>query len=433
MEKLENYYGRQFTPDQLPADLSEKASAIPATIKKSGKYYCQRCNSQLSLDWNLPDGSYYCRNCLAFGRLTTNDKIYFFAQRSFKKANYLAWQGELTPFQREISEQLIEAVKARENILVHAVTGSGKTEMVYRALATCLDKGDAVALVSPRIDVCRELYQRLKRDFTCPISLLYANSEPYQRSPLVISTVHQLFKFYKAFDLIIIDEVDAFPFVDDQSLYHAVANALKPGGSKIFLTATSTDNLEKQVKKGQLRKLDLARRFHAHPLVVPKFVWLGDLEEKMKKGFLPIRLLKDIRQQRTSGYPLLLFYPTIAEGKEFTQLLQKVLPQERIAFVSSTSPERQELVQDFHDGQLDILVSTTILERGVTFPKIDLFILEANHKLYTKSALIQIAGRVGRSSQRPTGLLRFYHAGVTRSMRRALLDIKGMNKKGGFS
>ena len=240
-------------------------------------------------------------------------------------------------------------------------------------------------------------------------------------------------KFYRAFDLIIIDEVDAFPFVDDQSLYHAVANVLKPGGSKIFLTATSTDNLEKQVKKGQLRKLDLARRFHAYPLVVPKFVWLGDLEEKMKKGFLPIRLLKDIRQQRTSGYPLLLFYPTIAEGKEFTQLLQKVLPQERIAFVSSTSPERQELVQDFHDGQLDILVSTTILERGVTFPKIDLFILKANHKLYTKSALIQISGRVGRSSQRPTGLLRFYHAGVTRSMRRALLDIKEMNKKGGFS
>ncbi|EMP72499.1 late competence protein [Streptococcus sobrinus DSM 20742 = ATCC 33478] len=432
MKDMKNYYGWQLTADQVPDDLRDKASVLPATIKKSGKYYCARCNHLLLPEWTLPDGSSYCRNCIVFGRLTTLDHLYYFEQKPFTKGAYLRWQGQLTPYQKEVSDILLEAVEKRENILVHAVTGSGKTEMIYRALANRLAKGKVVALVSPRIDVCRELYQRLSRDFSCPISLLYANSEVYHRSPLLISTVHQLFKFRQAFDLIVIDEVDAFPFVDDQSLYHAVANALKPQGSKIFLTATSTDNLEKQVKKGQLREVHLARRFHANPLVSPSFVWLGDLDKKMTKGLIPVKLGQAIRQQRQTGFPLLLFYPTIVEGEQFARLLQKYFPKEKIGFVSSRSQDRLELVQDFREGKLDILVSTTILERGVTFPKIDLFVLNAHHKLYTKSSLIQIAGRVGRSSKRPNGLLRFYHSGVTRAMRRALQDIKLMNKKGGF-
>ncbi len=79
------------------------------------------------------------------------------------------------------------------------------------------------------ISDCRRLCLR--------IALLHGESEPYFRTPLVVATTHQLLKFYHAFDLLIVDEVDAFPYVDNQMLYHAVKNSVKENGMRIFLTA----------------------------------------------------------------------------------------------------------------------------------------------------------------------------------------------------
>ena len=67
--------------------------------------------------------------------------------------------------------------------------------------------------------------------------------------PLVIATTHQLLKFYQAFDLLIVDEVDAFPYVDNPMLYHAVERSVKEDATTIFLTATSTDELDKKSSK----------------------------------------------------------------------------------------------------------------------------------------------------------------------------------------
>lgn len=433
MTDLANYHGRIFTHDQLSTDLRAVAQKSPSMEKRQGRWFCCRCASQIEEDWQLPDGIFYCRACIVFGRSVSDQPLYHFPQKEFEQGQVLNWQGELTPYQAEVSAHLRQAIRERKNILVHAVTGAGKTEMIYQPLADVLGQGQAVALVSPRIDVCVELYQRFKRDFSCFISLLHGQSAPYQRSPLVIATVHQLFKFYQAFDLIVIDEVDAFPFVDNAQLYHAVARALKPSGSKIFLTATSTDQLERQVRQGQLTKVHLAKRFHANPLVVPKFAWLSGLLRQMEKGKLPQPLLDKIRLQQATGYPLLLFFPHIALGQQFCQLLSDYFPDKQIGFVSSQSLERQEQVEEFRQGQLDMLVSTTILERGVTFPCVDVFVLWSNHRLYSRSSLVQIAGRVGRSKERPTGELLFFHDGRTKAMSQAIKEIKAMNKTGGFA
>lgn len=366
------------------------------------------------------------------GRVVSDEPLYYVPQEPFAKGAYLVWQGQLTDHQARVSSQLLAAQARKENILVHAVTGAGKTEMIYQVLAQVLNQGQAVALVSPRIDVCRELYPRLSRDFSCPISLLYGGSDPYTRSPLVISTVHQLYRFYQAFDLIVIDEVDAFPFVDNASLYHAVDQALKLTGSKIFLTATVTDRLDRSVKRGELRQVYLPRRFHGHPLVLPQPVWLSGLLTKLAKGRLPAKLLSYIRKQASTGHPLLVFFPHIELGQILTQVLASYFPEEKIGFVSSQTEERSDLVQAFREGRLRILVSTTILERGVTFPKVDVIVLWANHRLFTRSSLVQIAGRVGRSLERPTGDLIFYHDGLTKSLVQAVADIRATNKRAGF-
>ena len=427
-----NYLGRLFTEKELTEEERQVAVRLPAMRKEKGKLFCQRCNSSILEEWYLPIGAYYCRECLLMKRVRSDQALYYFSQEDFPKQDVLKWRGQLTPFQEKVSEGLIRAVKKKEPTLVHAVTGAGKTEMIYQVVSKVIDDGGAVCLASPRIDVCLELYKRLQNDFACDIALLHGESEPYFRTPLVVATTHQLLKFHHAFDLLIVDEVDAFPYVDNTMLYYAVKNSVKEDGVRIFLTATSTDDLYRKVRTGELKRLSLPRRFHGNPLIIPKPVWLSDFNRYLDKSQLSSKLKIYIEKQRRTGYPLLIFASEIKKGEKLKEILQEQFPNETIGFVSSVTENRLEQVQAFRDGELTILISTTILERGVTFPCVDVFVVEANHRLFTKSSLIQIGGRVGRSMDRPTGELLFFHDGLNASIKKAIKEIKQMNKEAGL-
>ncbi|OFK01735.1 helicase [Streptococcus sp. HMSC071D03] len=426
-----NYLGRLFTEQELSYDERQQAKTISSMKKEKGKLSCQRCGSQIQEDWHLPVGAFYCRECLIMKRIRSDQELYYFPQERFPEQDVLKWSGQLTPFQERVSQGLLQAVEKREATLVHAVTGAGKTEMIYQVVAKVINQGGAVCLASPRIDVCLELHKRLQNDFACEIALLHGDSDPYFRTPLVVATTHQLLKFYQAFDLLIVDEVDAFPYVDNPVLYHAVNNCVKENGLRIFLTATSTDELDRKVKQGELKRLSLPRRFHGNPLIVPKPIWLSHFNRYLEKNSLPPKLKLYIEKQRKTAYPLLIFASEIKKGEKLKEILQEKFPNEKIGFVSSITEDRLEQVQAFRDGKLSILISTTILERGVTFPRVDVFVVEANHQLFTKSSLVQIGGRVGRSMDRPTGELIFFHDGLNQSIKRAIKEIKQMNQEAG--
>ncbi|HFU3981412.1 TPA: DEAD/DEAH box helicase [Streptococcus suis] len=429
MKELEDYYGRLFTKYQLTAEEREKAVSIASVAEKNA---CFRCGTVFEEENKLPNDATYCRACLLLGRVRSDETLYHFPQQEFPVNSCLKWKGTLTDWQQGISDGLLANVEKRQATLVHAVTGAGKTEMIYYTVASVIDKGGAVCLASPRIDVCIELYKRLQNDFSVPISLLHGESEPYFRTPLVVATTHQLLKFYQAFDLVLIDEVDAFPYADNPMLYRAADNAVKEDGVQVFLTATSTDELDKKVKTGKLKRLSLPRRFHGNPLVVPQKVWFSKFDANLKQNKLVPKLTKAIQEQRKSGFPLLIFVPEISKGQEFAKIMEKTFPDETIGFVSSQTENRLEIVEGFRNKDVTILISTTILERGVTFPGVDVIVVQANHYLYTSSSLVQIAGRVGRSMDRPTGLLQFFHEGSTRSIEKAIAEIKQMNKEAGY-
>ena len=433
MIELQDCLGRMFTKAQLPAELQLYAQTLPAMKEEKGKLCCNRCGQAVDKERHqLPIGAYYCRSCLILGRVRSDEELYYFPQEEFPKADVLKWQGTLTEFQAKVSQRLVEAVAKRKDSLVHAVTGAGKTEMIYQVVAQVIDQGGAVCLASPRIDVCLELYRRLKIDFACDISLLHGESEAYFRSPLVIATTHQLLKFYRAFDLLIVDEVDAFPYVDNPMLYHAVHQAVKEQGTKIFLTATSTDELDKRVSKGELSRLSLPRRFHGNPLIVPQKVWLENFQKYLNQKKLVPKLEQFVKKQRKTGFPLLIFASEIKRGQEFAEVLQNNFPNEKVGFVASTTENRLDVVEKFRRKEITILISTTILERGVTFPCVDVFVVEANHCLFSRSTLVQIAGRVGRSMERPTGELIFFHDGTTMAIEKAIKEIREMNQEAGL-
>lgn len=433
MIELQDCLGRMFTKAQLPAELQLYAQTLPAMKEEKGKLWCNRCGQVVNKEkQQLPIGAYYCRSCVRLGRVRSDEKLYYFPQEEFPKADVLKWQGTLTEFQAKVSQRLVEAVAKRKDSLVHAVTGAGKTEMIYQVVAQVIDQGGVVCLASPRIDVCLELYRRLKIDFACDISLLHGESEAYFRSPLVIATTHQLLKFYRAFDLLIVDEVDAFPYVDNPMLYHAVHQAVKEQGTKIFLTATSTDELDKRVSKGELSRLSLPRRFHGNPLIVPQKVWLENFQKYLNQKKLVPKLEQFVKKQRKTGFPLLIFASEIKRGQEVAEVLQNNFPNEKVGFVASTTENRLDVVEKFRRKEITILISTTILERGVTFPCVDVFVVEANHRLFSRSALVQIAGRVGRSMERPTGELIFFHDGTTMAIEKAIKEIREMNQEAGL-
>lgn len=430
MEDKDAIYGRLWLEGHLSDDIQQTADAIESTYQKNRRLYCQRCSALMETKNQLPSGAYYCRSCIVFGRNQSDRPLYAVKPKEFPKGDYLNWQGQLTTYQSEVSRALLTNMKQQKNSLVHAVTGAGKTEMIYAAIAEVVNTGGWVCLASPRIDVCIELKKRLSRDFSCPVCLMHADSETYHRAPIIVATTHQLMKFYRAFDLLIIDEVDAFPFVGNRSLQYASEQALKLDAVKILLTATSTSELEQQVANKELEKLTLARRFHGKPLIVPEFKLLLSMTKHLNQKKLPKSFVRLIAQQRKTSYPLLIFFPIIELGEQFAELLKTYFPKEAIGYVSSQSENRLETVERFRQGDIGILVSTTILERGVTFPKVDVFVVLANHKVFNAASLIQIAGRVGRSLERPEGQLLFIHEGITKAMKKSVKEIKLMNQKG---
>ena len=82
------------------------------------------------------------------------------------------------------------------------------------------------------------------------------------------------------------------------------------------------------------------------------------------------------------------------------------------------------------DGEIQYLMTTTILERGVTFPGIDVLILGADDKVFSENALVQIAGRVGRSVTRPYGLVLAYVQHINLKVLAAQKQIMTMNRRG---
>ena len=86
----------------------------------------------------------------------------------------------------------------------------------------------------------------------------------------------------------------------------------------------------------------------------------------------------------------------------------------------------------FAAGKLKILVTTTLLERGLTFPDLDVLVLYADQSaIFSTETLVQIAGRVGRSASSPSGEVLMIGGSVSRQMQEARKWVVRMNREAG--
>ena len=119
--------------------------------------------------------------------------------------------------------------------------------------------------------------------------------------PLTIATTHQMLRFYRAFDLVVIDETDSFPYRDNELLIRAVHRAVKEDGCLLYLTATPSQTLERRIKRKELSVSLLPERYHKKPLVVPTMSYIGDLEKKLKKKKVPKPVQRFIEEHLKRG------------------------------------------------------------------------------------------------------------------------------------
>lgn len=415
--------GRQW-PINENININDSCTKISAI--KNGT--CQRCNSIVYA--KLPSGKLYCRDCINIGRIVEGDfLIRDHTQITYdNKKQILTWKGKRTKAQDKVSQELINSFNSDKDHLVWAVTGAGKTEMLFPVIEQCLAKGKRVCIATPRIDVVNELYPRFKEAFrTTTIGLYHGRiNNEVNDEQFVICTTHQLLKYYQAFDLMIIDEVDSFPYVNSKILHFGAKNAVKKSGITFYLSATPTQELLEQAKNKNINISKLKRRFHQGLLPVPKEQLF--LRPFIKNKKLHPRLKKKINRAYLQGHPLLVFVPRISEISLYVQVIKQLNTELRVAGVHAQDKQRIDKVAEFRQGKIDVLVTTTILERGVTFKHVWVLIIAADDKIYTTANLVQIAGRVGRASDDKNGLVLFCYHRYTKQMRNAVRQIKGMNK-----
>lgn len=426
---ISDYYGRLCLKSRFDSAEDVKVRVLPAFDKQG---HCQRCGQKDHAD--LPNGEFFCIACLQMGRNSSLACFHWAKEPAADARNgqsWLTWQGTLTNKQQQVASEIIESIDLGQDRLVWAVTGAGKTEMIFPAINHALKQGKRVAMVSPRIDVILELAPRLRSAFSdLDLLLLYGDTpEKYHYTKLVLATTHQLLKFKEAFDLLIIDEVDSFPFRGDPMLAFAAEKAKKHQSSTVYLTATPTAQLIKDYRQQRLPASFLPLRFHGHLLPVLTFTRIGDWHKQLTKGRLPKKLVDQILLYAGSGQRFLLFLPRVKDLAPVLKAISKITDIKGLA-VHAADPQRKEKVQQMRDKSVQFLVTTTILERGVTFPGIDVLILGADDEIFSTNAIVQIAGRVGRNNDRPTGLVLAFIEEQTRVLKAAAAQIVFMNRKG---
>ena len=370
-------------------------------------FVCPRCGNFDPIYLGVKNGKTYCRRCIGFHGDMAKD-----LPKSHKTIK-LDLSYSLSKEQQELSNKIIANFKAGIDTLVYAVCGSGKTEISYGVIAYAMSMGMNVGFALPRRDVVIELYLRLHDAFPGnSVIAVYGQHNSKLEGDCIILTTHQLYRYDHYFDLLVMDEIDAFPFKGDPTLIAFFHAAMR--GHYVMMSATPSKEVIQEFQKPGRDMLCLRTRYHKKPIPVPKTVLrLGPLMQ-----IFVIRRLLDYRRR---GKQCLVFVPTVNEAESLYGVLRMFVPQGH--YVSSKHVYRKEVIETFKKGKFRYLVTTAVLERGVTIRDLQVIVFKANDEIYDAAALIQIAGRAGRKADAPEGDVFFVAEKESEGMKDAIKEI----------
>ena len=292
--------------------------------------------------------------------------------------------------------------------LLQGDVGSGKTAVATWALAAAARSGMQAALLAPT-DLLARQHRDTVSDLLADLGIdvvLLAGSLPSEtkrrvhdllasgQASVVVGT-HALIQdavSFASLGLVVIDEQHRFG-VDQRSQLEAKAGGDAP--HVLLMTATPIPRTLGQVLYADLDVSNL-RTPPAGRLAIETYVRPHDDLD---------RLWAFVRREAAAGHAAFVVVPAIEESdeegivaaKSEFERLRELLPELRIGLVHGQmkAVDRDAEVGRLRDGELDVLVGTTVLEVGVDVPRATLMIVEGADR-FGLAQLHQLRGRVGR-------------------------------------
>ncbi len=377
----------------------------------STTFVCPTCgNSDPKYVGRLNDEP-YCRRCISFQGKKARVAL------PKPRESPLCLSYSLSEEQSKLANRAVENFRRGIDTLVYAVCGSGKTEISYPIIQYAMERGMTVGFALPRRDVVIELYARLKSAFPKnSIVAVYGGHTGVLEGNCIILTTHQLFRYPKYFDLLVMDEIDAFPFKGNETLLAMFRRSLR--GHCLMMSATPSKAVVKEFKSPGHEMLTLHTRFHKQPIPVPI---IKIVHNPAKVAFL-IAKLRDYRKENKQCF---VFVPTIGDSEILFSFIRFLAPGGN--YVSSQKPDRSKVIDDFKRGRYRYLITTAVLERGITVKNLQVIVYGADSPIYDAASLIQIAGRAGRKADAPKGDVFFVADKSNEAMERAAKEIRYCN------
>lgn len=299
----------------------------------------------------------------------------------------------------EDTKKDMESIKAMDRLICGDV-GYGKTEIAIRAAFKAVMDGKQVAVLVPTTILAGQHYntfvQRM-RDYSVEVGMLSRLRTPKENREtveklrkgaidIVIGTHRLLAKdvVYKDLGLLIVDEEQRFGVTHKEKL-----KQLKNDIDVLTLTATPIPRTLHMSLVG-IRDMSVLEEPPVDRMPIQTFV--------MEKNDEIVR--EAILRELGRGGQVYYVYNRVANMDIIAGEVQKLVPEAVVAYAHGQMNEREleRTMFAFVNGEIDVLVSTTIVETGLDIPNVNTIIIDEADKLGL-SQLYQLRGRVGRSNR----------------------------------
>ena len=284
--------------------------------------------------------------------------------------------------------------------LVCGDVGYGKTEIAIRAAFKAVQEGKQVVYLVPTTILAQQHYntfvQRMK-DFPVRVDMMSRFRTPAQMKltleglkkgyvDIVIGTHRVLSKDveFKNLGLLIIDEEQRFGVAHKEKI-----KQMKQNVDVLTLTATP---IPRTLHMSLIGIRDMSVLEEPPVDRVPIQTYVMEYNDEMVR--------EAINRELARNGQVYYVYNRVNNIDEVANHVAALVPDANVAFAHGQMSERQleKIMLDFVNGEIDVLVSTTIIETGLDIPNANTMIIHDADRLGL-SQLYQIRGRIGRSSR----------------------------------
>ena len=299
----------------------------------------------------------------------------------------------------EDTKKDMESKKIMDRLICGDV-GYGKTEVAIRAAFKAIQDGKQVAFLVPTTILAQQHYntftQRMK-DFPVTVELMSRFRTPAQQKQaiaglksghvdIVIGTHRILSKdiIFKDLGLLIIDEEQRFGVGHKEKI-----KQLKSNVDVLSLSATPIPRTLHMSLIG-IRDMSVLEEPPVDRLPIQTYVM--EFNEEM--------IREAINRELARNGQVYYVYNRVNNIEEITNEIQKLVPDAVVRYAHGQMSERklEQIMYEFINGEIDVLVSTTIIETGLDISNVNTMIIHDSDKLGL-SQLYQLRGRVGRSNR----------------------------------